>query len=400
MFDPVLSLEHPFHYGSLTGQQQALRIVKADRQKGQVAHARLIHAESGLGMELLATAFARALLCQAPGDEACERCSSCQRTARLDHPDLKLVLALPSAAGKSSAGASSEKAETEDPTAQVAEEFARALESYHEMPFDVPALAGARQILVGQARHVKHWAYTKSFEGGRRVCLIMDAERMGTQAQNALLKLLEEPPDDMVLLLCSSQPEGLLPTIHSRCQQLRLRSVPVDELGQWLDSGRDAAGRGRELAQMAGGNPGRALHLARSLAQDAAEEGGIWSVPDFVRCLLMRKVDALHARIMAMDNSRDREALSQFIAELQDWIMDGELISELGSEDAALRLKRPLDRERLERMQQVVRIRNRQRIMEALMEASRQVRANINVFSLLTVLAQRMRKEFEAVRQA
>jgi hypothetical protein len=114
----------------------------------------------------------------------------------------------------------------------------------------------------------------------------------------------------------------------------------------------------------------------------------------------MRKVDVLHARIMAMDSSRDREALSQFIGELQDWIMDGELITELGSDEAAPRLKRPLDRERLERMQQVVRIRNRQRIMEALMEASRQVRANINVFSLLTVMAQRMRKEFEAVRQA
>jgi DNA polymerase-3 subunit delta' len=100
-------------------------------------------------------------------------------------------------------------------------------------------------------------------DGGRRVAIIDSADEMNPGAANALLKLLEEPPEGVTLLLISHQPFRLLPTIRSRCRELRVAALPPEALAAALaQAGADVADRDvAALAELAGGSVGQALQL-------------------------------------------------------------------------------------------------------------------------------------------
>src|SRR6056297_174694 len=118
------------------------------------------------------------------------------------------------------------------------------------------------RIVADDVRSLNHFLHLSSTDGGRRVVLIDSADEMNTQAANALLKMLEEPPARTVLLLVSHQPSGLLPTIRSRCRELRLAPLSPPDIAQALaqagiDPGDDAAA----LAELSAGSVGEAVRL-------------------------------------------------------------------------------------------------------------------------------------------
>jgi DNA polymerase-3 subunit delta' len=120
------------------------------------------------------------------------------------------------------------------------------------------------EIVVGRARDIPEFLHLTPAEGGWRVVVVDGAEDMNPQAANAVLKVLEEPPPRVVLLLVSAAPGRLLPTIRSRCRLLRLGLLTEADVAGLLDRyrpGIDAGERDR-LATMAEGSPGRALVLA------------------------------------------------------------------------------------------------------------------------------------------
>jgi DNA polymerase III subunit delta' len=382
-------------YGSLVGQDVLERILRRSLRRGQLAHAILLTGEAGQGMELAAWVLARALLCEAGGEAPCEACPGCAKTRLLDHPDLEIVLPLPPLGG----GASSK--DEEDSGDQAVKESAKlvteALKDWREKPWQAPRIDKARQIQVAQVRLLKKWAGMRSYEGRGRVAIILEAERLGVQAQNALLKLLEEPPEELILLLCTRQPEALLPTILSRCQSLALRPAPVEALTEWVAArglDRLAGLPARELAQQAGGNPGRAVLLAE---EQAGQEGeALWRPETFVRDLLARDSDALYKRISAMDEARDRESLRRFLEDLQVWLMDTELVRLLGAE-AGPRVINAGQLRNLEIFAERVRFPRLDRVLEGLSEAVRHCDRNVNTFILLLTLAQAMRRGSEAL---
>jgi DNA polymerase-3 subunit delta' len=379
-------------YQQLAGQDVLVRILRRAMRRGQMAHALLFHGENGQGMELAAWALARALLCQEGGEEACERCPSCAKTARLDHPDLELVLPLPTLGAAADSGEGTDQA-----LGDFATQVRQALGSWMEKPHFSPHVDKARQIQVAQVRALKKWALMRSFEGGRRVAILFDAGRMGIQAQNALLKLLEEPPDGLVLLLCTHQPEALLPTILSRCQQLHLRPVQLELLAAWVagqgldeSCGMDA----HELAQLSSGNPGRAVELADELK--SGEQDTLWRPEAFIRDILARESDALYQRIVSMEESRDRERVKRFLEDLQIWLMDAELVRLLGAEAAP----RVVNRQQLTKLETFSSRWHYPRLdllLESLGTASRRLDRNVNTFLLLTTLAQAMRRAAEPI---
>ena len=378
-------------FNSLVGQEMLERILRRALRRGQLAHALLFHGEAGQGMELAAWVLARTLLCREGVDHPCGACPACRKTAALDHPDLSVVLPLPAqAAGK-------DDKEGEDPALAVADKFVQALRGWRENFYQVPRVDEARQIHIAQIRHLRNWAMMRSYEGGRRVALLLEAERMGVQAQNALLKLLEEPPEHFSLVLCTRQPEALLPTILSRCQALPLRPVPLEAMTDWVAAqGLDArAGLpAQELAQLACGNPGRAALLAEDLA---GEEGDtLWQPEGFLRDLLSSSSDGLYQRIMAMDEKRDRERLKRFIEDLQNWLMDAELVRLLGAEADS----RVLNAHQLESLRRFAARRFAPRldeVLEGLASAIRQCDRNVNIFILLLSLAHELRRDLEAI---
>lgn len=118
-------------------------------------------------------------------------------------------------------------------------------------------------ITVDEVRKLKNFFALSSADGGRRIVIVDAADEMNTSAANALLKVLEEPPEKTFLFLISHQPSRLLPTIRSRCRELRLSPLSLGELQQALVQAEVSADQAPEsLIALSGGSVGEAVRLA------------------------------------------------------------------------------------------------------------------------------------------
>jgi DNA polymerase-3 subunit delta' len=199
----------------------------------QRAHALLIHGESGVGQFELGLALAQALLCEAAdGERPCGRCVSCHLMRARSHPDFFLLIP---AVLRQSLG-----------WAEPDEEGAKGAKP-------------SKEIQVAAVREAIAWSQQTPSRGREKLVLIQPAQAMNAVTANALLKTLEEPPRSLRLVLCTSDPELLLPTIRSRCQRLRLAGPSPDEALAWLRvQGIDGA---ETLLAAAGGRPLDAISL-------------------------------------------------------------------------------------------------------------------------------------------
>lgn len=129
------------------------------------------------------------------------------------------------------------------------------------------------QISVEEVRKLGAFFHMSAADGGRRVVIVDSADEMNVSSANALLKMLEEPPKNAALLLVSHQPSRLLPTIRSRCRELRLGPLGGEDVRQALDAaGFDAADQSDALAELSAGSVGEALRLTNLDGMDAYSE--------------------------------------------------------------------------------------------------------------------------------
>jgi len=117
-------------------------------------------------------------------------------------------------------------------------------------------------IGVDDVRNLKGFFSLSASDGGRRVVIVDAADEMNVNAANALLKLLEEPPERAVLMLIAHQPARLLPTIRSRCRELRLSTLGPDDMAAALAQAGVEVGDTQALAELSGGSVGEAIRLA------------------------------------------------------------------------------------------------------------------------------------------
>jgi len=202
--------------------------VLAMRGRGQLPHALLLHGRAGLGKQRFASRLAGSLLCEAPGEEgaACGRCRSCELYGAGTHPDFLIL-------------------EPEDE---------------------------GKDIPIDRVREMTQFAALKGSQGVFKVIVLGPAERMNRHAANSLLKTLEEPPANTVLLLVSHAPSLLPATVRSRCQKLAFGTPSRESSGPWLAERVPPDTEVDTLLRLASGSPFHALDLARSgaLVQRAA----------------------------------------------------------------------------------------------------------------------------------
>ena len=194
-------------------------------ESGSFVHAYLISGLAGMGKRTLAKLMAQHLLCEREGgDKPCGACPSCIRVRDDNHPDVLIV--------------------------------------QPGVPISSQVEAGRKTIPVEDIRAVIEITGRHTFEGGRRIVIIRQADKLTTAAQNALLKTLEEPMAGTVFLLITDAPETLLPTIVSRCRALRLHPWPDDVVMSILECHGVPRERAREALHVSGGSIGRALDVA------------------------------------------------------------------------------------------------------------------------------------------
>jgi DNA polymerase-3 subunit delta' len=203
-------------------QAQEEQMKEAIRNK-RVAHGYCFEGPEAIGKKKMAFNFAMDLLCR-QGEGHCGVCHSCQMFAAGNHPDFHVY-----------------------------------------MP-------EGRSIKREQAEAAIHELQIRSYEGGYKIFLFDDADKMTASAQNALLKSLEEPPAQTVIVLVTANPQGLLPTIRSRVQAIRFYPVKETELVIGLKKRGVDPDTATTLARLSEGRPGHALSLLESKEFQALQE--------------------------------------------------------------------------------------------------------------------------------
>ncbi len=204
---------------SITGQQQAKAQIGAWLSADRLPHAILIAGPMGTGKRQLALELAKAVNCLTQGSDACDQCGSCRKTDSLTHPNLHLLLPLPTGSRSSS------DSETMATLRDTALEQIRGQST---------ATRTGSNISKESIRLLQKEMSFAPTEAPHRVGLILQAEAMLAAGANSLLKILEEPPGRSIFILVSDAPDRLLPTILSRCQRLQLRPLTVAEQRQRL----------------------------------------------------------------------------------------------------------------------------------------------------------------------
>lgn len=246
-------------------------------------HALILHGGAGSGVLELALRLAQGWLCESAGGRPCGACPSCHLARQQAHPDLRLLVP---ETWQLLLGAGAEAEEVVDGEGGKSKR------------------KPSKEIRVEAIRQAIDWAHTTSGRGQGKVLVMFPADAMNAVSANALLKTLEEPAAGLRLLLCTDDPERLLPTIRSRCQRSRLAPPTEAESLDWLAAqGLPDAGW---LLRLCGGEPlsaqqaaaqGLTAQVWRQLpAQVAAGDArvlGAMAVPDAVRVLQQVCHDAM-----------------------------------------------------------------------------------------------------------
>lgn len=206
-------------FTDIIGQEQIRGHLQTALRLHKVSHAYIINGERSSGKEFIAKIFAMALQCEKGGDEPCQECHSCKQALSSNHPDIIRLV--------------------------------------HEKPNTISIEDIRTQINQDMG--------IKPYQGPYKIYLINEGEKMTVQAQNALLKTLEEPPEYGVIIILTSSVESLLPTILSRCVVLNMRPVPDERVKKYLMETLKVPDYKAEVCTaFARGNIGRAKLLASS----------------------------------------------------------------------------------------------------------------------------------------
>ncbi len=206
-------------FKDVVGHEQIIEHLRNSLKNNKISHAYIFCGEDGTGKNMLAKLFAKALECEAGYGDSCGMCRSCKQVESGNQPDIRWVT--------------------------------------HEKPASI----GVDDI----REQVNNDIAIKPYSSKYKIYIIDEAEKMTPQAQNALLKTIEEPPSYGIIMLLTNNADMLLPTIRSRCVTLNMKSVPSQKIQDYLIKKYEIPDyKARICASYAQGNMGKAIKMATS----------------------------------------------------------------------------------------------------------------------------------------
>lgn len=214
-------------FKDIIGHTQVIEHLKSAIKLDKISHAYIINGEAGSGKKMLASTFAMTLQCETGNDEPCGKCKSCIQAMNGNQPDIIWVS--------------------------------------HEKPASI----GVDDIRVQLNNDISVKPYSSNY----KIYIINEADKLTVQAQNALLKTLEEPPAYAVIILLTTNHEALLPTILSRCVILSLKFVEDELIRKYLMEVKQVPDYKANISvAFAQGNVGKAIKLASTEEFDQLRE--------------------------------------------------------------------------------------------------------------------------------
>jgi len=338
---------------SVRGQEHAAELFRRILSGGRLGHAYAFAGPEGVGKARFALELSKALLCREKPGEGCDTCRTCLRVERKTHPDV-----------------------------------------HWYSPPKERRIFPISVIREGLIRDIS----LKAFESDRKVFILERAEMMSEEAANCLLKTLEEPPENSLLILITDAVDRLLPTIYSRCLVVRFRPVAPEVMEPELKKqlGVDDA-TAAVLARMSCGSFGRARALH--------ESGGIEAKNDFIEMVRSMKFEddfeAAGRLISAAPSGETMEVKRSYLKQLLDFLLfyyRDFLVSSLTGDDGMI-----LNRDRAEEIARLARSLSpdmAERAAGAILQAEEYLLMNINMNLLLEDLFHKLCGEESPAKQA
>ncbi len=264
----------------LVGHDAAVAALRHALENDRLSHAYLLSGPEGCGKATFAIRIAQALNCEAEA-RPCLDCRSCRRVTTGEVPDVERVI-----------------------PGGVCDE------NLHDHASD-----GSTTIRICQVRRLERVANLSPFSSARRIFIIDTADVMQAEGANALLRTLEEPPASSLLILLATDPEALLPTIRSRCQQLRLRPAATERVAAALvERTGMTVEEATDLAELAHGRFGLALGMHDDPSLEVLRETATEQVRSLSTASRNERLD--YAEQLSKGWQRERESV---LATLDIW---------------------------------------------------------------------------------
>jgi DNA polymerase-3 subunit delta' len=260
---------------NLLGNEWAVEMLRQQIAHGTTRHAYLFTGPSGVGRRTLALRLAQTLNCTQPIEPGipCGTCRDCKQIEAMQHPDLTIV-----------------QADSEGGT-----------------------------LKVDQVREARRTLTLKPYQSKYRVTIFLRFQEANDSASNALLKILEEAPSYVVLILTADYPEQLLPTIISRCEVLRLHPLPLDKVESFLNERGANQDQARLIAHISGGRLGYALRLLDDPSALGFREEKLNDVQTFTTAARVDKFS--YAEKLAKDKETMRNVLLLWLSYWRDVLL-------------------------------------------------------------------------------
>ncbi len=229
-------------FKDIIGHEKIIGRLKKALEKNEFASAYLFFGDEAIGKRLAAINFAKAMNCLSNTMDGCDECISCSKIKKGIHPDVRIIA----------------------PEAEMADTETNAESKGTEKK--------SRIIKIDQIKAIQGEMAYSPFEGKKRVFIIDNADKMNTEAANSLLKTLEEPARNSIIILVSSKPNFLLPTIVSRCQQMRFTTAPIETVKRLLIEKGINNSDADLIASAAHGRIGIALNTDASAIKEKRDE--------------------------------------------------------------------------------------------------------------------------------
>ena len=244
-----------FSFKDVIGQEALKEKLRREVDEGHIPHAQLFCGPSGVGKLALALAYARYLCCTNRSDgEACGHCQSCKQWDQLMHPDVHFMFPIVSSEKK-------KKTICADYLTEWRELLINSPYFSYSQWLEAIDAENSQALIYGkESDEITKTLSLKPVQGDFKITIIWLPEKMNETSSNKMLKLLEEPPERTIFLLCSEEPERMLPTILSRAQRINLPRLTEIEIAEALQNKYGIEPRDSEnLAHLANGSFVKAL---------------------------------------------------------------------------------------------------------------------------------------------
>lgn len=375
-------------WSNIYGHKRVIETLKKIYQSKKIANAYIFFGPEGIGKDTVAIEFAKLINCDSVinNAEACDKCQSCKQTQSLYSSIFKFITALPS-------GTSDNKKDT-DPINTLSktdfENYLGELEEKRKNPYHRITIPGANFIRIDSIRQLKNDIYLKGIKGKKKIYLISRADMMNIESYNSLLKILEEPPGDSLLILTTARINSLPATIIGRCQKIKFNPLHTSEIEEYIRSIRKdfTEEEVKFYSRLSEGSIVKLLNLLNTNYVELRD-----NIVDLLRNIITNSFISISNEIKKIIENKDKDKIKYVLQVLQWWFRDVIYISN-GKKEYVINIDRV---DVLEKFSKNIKSGN-YKILNMLEDSLRDVDVNINPELALNKLFFNLKTELERVK--